>query len=123
MVWSTDYAGNMTGGLSMDFGPYRENLQILMDARGYTKTDLARELNLPLATISRHLSGDRNPDLAYVVKVADFFGVSLDWLLGRSDERFETLAPEVAEFTKLYSLASDADRAVINTLLSRYKVI
>lgn len=105
----------------MDYTAYRENLQALLNSRGLSKTQFAIELNLPLATISRHISGARSPELEYVVREADFFGVSVDWLLGRNDERFETLTPEIAEIVQLYSLAGPEDRGVIKTLLQRYK--
>ena len=42
-------------------------------------------------TIHRYLSGGRTPDLRNLMRLADFFDVSLDWLLGLSGERYNVM--------------------------------
>ena len=37
-------------------------------------------------TISRYENLEREADYSTLIKIADYFGVSLDYLLGRTDE-------------------------------------
>lgn len=49
--------------------------------------DLAEKLNLTQQTISLYESEKRQPDYETLQKIADFFNVSVDYLLGRTDEK------------------------------------
>ena len=59
--------------------------------------------------------------LKYVVRLARYFGVSVDWLLGLSNDRYEALPAEVREFATLYALASPDDRTIVETVLKKYR--
>ena len=61
------------------------------------------------------------PELKYVVRLARYFGVSVDWLLGLSNDRYEALPAEVREFATLYALASPDDRTIVETVLKKYR--
>ncbi len=52
-----------------------------------TQEELGRIFGVDRATISRYETGDREPDYELVKKFADFFGVTTDYLLGRTDIR------------------------------------
>lgn len=53
--------------------------------RGLRLKDIALALNITLNAVSNYENGIREPSLATLVKIADFFEVSTDFLLGRSD--------------------------------------
>ena len=53
--------------------------------------------------------------------MSDYFGVSVDWLLGLSNDRYEALPAEVREFATLYALASPDDRTIVETVLKKYR--
>jgi len=57
------------------------NLSSLRHARGLTQAALARSAGLPRSTIANLESGDGNPSLAVLVKVAAKLGVPIDELL------------------------------------------
>lgn len=48
---------------------------------------MAAVLEISYSTYKRYESGEREPGVWLVVRMADFFGVSIDYLLGRSDVR------------------------------------
>ncbi len=48
---------------------------------------LANDLNMNQNTISRYETMEREADYKTLIKIADYFGVSLDYLLGRTDSR------------------------------------
>ena len=55
--------------------------------RGISQLKLALDLNMNQNTISRYETEEREADYKTLIRLADYFDVSLDFLLGRSDER------------------------------------
>lgn len=49
---------------------------------GFTQREVSKETNIPQPTIARFEKGDRLPDPEKLAILADFYGVSVDWLLG-----------------------------------------
>ena len=60
-------------------------LKMMRKEKGITQTKLAMELNTSQNTISRYETGDREPGIRDLIKIADYFNVSLDYLLERSN--------------------------------------
>ena len=54
---------------------------------GFTQREVAKELNIPQPTIARFETGERFPDIEKLGLLADFYGVSVDWLLGTKGEQ------------------------------------
>lgn len=54
----------------------------LIEAKGVSQAELARETDIPRSTISAVLAGRRQISKANVTKLADYFGVSPTVLLG-----------------------------------------
>jgi transcriptional regulator with XRE-family HTH domain len=59
-----------------------------------TQTELGKHLNVGKSTISQYETDTNMPDPEMILKIANFFNVSTDYLLGRSDKRKETLDDE-----------------------------
>jgi transcriptional regulator with XRE-family HTH domain len=55
--------------------------------KGISQNELAKALGLTQQAISAYENGLREPDLETLQKIADFFNVSVDYLLGRTDVR------------------------------------
>ncbi len=64
-----------------------ERLHSLRKERMLTQTDAAKAAGISLKSYCRYESGERVPDADVLVRIADFYGVSADYLLGRTDER------------------------------------
>lgn len=62
-------------------------LKELRTSRHITQLKLAMDLNMSQNTISRYETGEREPGLAELIKIADYFSVSIDYLLERTDDR------------------------------------
>lgn len=60
-------------------------LKELRIKRGVTQQRLAIELNLNQNSISRYESGIREADYRTLILLADYFQVSIDYLLERTD--------------------------------------
>lgn len=60
-------------------------LKELRKDRKISQVKLAMDLNLTQNSISRYETGEREADYDTLVAIADYFNVSVDYLLGRTD--------------------------------------
>ncbi len=60
-------------------------LKELRKARGLTQQRLAIDLNMNQNSISRYETGERQADYRTLILFADYFDVSVDYLLERTD--------------------------------------
>ncbi|MBQ3543904.1 MAG: helix-turn-helix transcriptional regulator [Lachnospiraceae bacterium] len=61
-------------------------LKQIRKERNITQLKLALDLSLNQNSISRYESGAHEADYATLIRIADYFNVSLDYLLERSDD-------------------------------------
>ena len=64
---------------------FGERLRMLRKEKELKQEDIANVLGCTQRKISYMEQGVTEPDTQSLVKLADFFGVSVDFLLGRSD--------------------------------------
>lgn len=125
---------------------FQSRLKDLIEEKGITQKDLADEINTTKSTISRYLNNKREPKMYLLEKIANYFGVSVDYLLGRSDikdpaevvENAISNDPELLEFwnkikksqnkkklikqiNKMEEVDEEFIRHIISTLQSFYK--
>jgi len=62
-------------------------LKELRRERHISQLKLALDLNINQNTISRYENMEREADYETLIKIADYFDVSLDYLLGRVDNK------------------------------------
>ena len=62
-------------------------LKKLRKEKGVSQLKLALDLNMNQNTISRYENMEREADYETLIKFADYFGVSLDYLLGRTNKQ------------------------------------
>ncbi|MBQ7043361.1 MAG: helix-turn-helix transcriptional regulator [Clostridia bacterium] len=60
-------------------------LKELRTAKGISQLKLAIDLNMNQNSISRYENGIRQADYATLIKFADYFNVSIDYLLERTN--------------------------------------
>ena len=63
---------------------YLKNLKSIRQSLGMSQLDLANSLGLERSTVAKYETGDREPALETLCKIADLLQVSLDELLGRN---------------------------------------
>lgn len=54
-------------------------------SKGISQLKLAMDLNTNQNTISRYETGEREPGINELIKIADYFNVSVDYLLERTN--------------------------------------
>lgn len=73
---------------------FKERLKELRKLNGITQKELAEHLGFTHVAVVKWENGQREPDFSTVVKIAKFFNVSTDYLLGKTDEPSIILANE-----------------------------
>ncbi len=74
-------------------------ITILRKKEKLSQSELAEKLNISQQSISSYENGKREPDNETLKKLADFFNVTTDYLLGRTDDP-ETVALRGDEIPK-----------------------
>lgn len=100
------------GGRKKTLFPKR--LKQLRESAGLKQEKVAGMLNYGSTAISNYESGRNEPCIADLISIADFFGVSVDYLIGhRSEKEIEMEKMEIAEFYKKY------DKVTLGEVLRR----
>ena len=69
-------------------------LKLLREERNLSQADLADKLGVSRGSISFYENCDRTPDIEFLVKASDFFDVSFNYLLGKSESKSSDVETE-----------------------------
>jgi len=64
---------------------FNDSLKALRQNKDLTQDALAKDLNIDRQTLSNYETSYKTPSIYLVIKIADFFNVSTDFLLCRTD--------------------------------------
>ena len=79
-----------------------ERLRETRKQLGYTMKFIAQKVGVTESAISQYETGKRQPDFLTVSRLADFLGVSVDYLLGRDDSETETQEDQSSDRIKQF---------------------
>jgi transcriptional regulator with XRE-family HTH domain len=99
-----------------------------------TQETLANEIGVTKSTISLYETGDNVPDIKTLAKIADFYGVSADWLLGRTPDPTTDidvkaicektgLTGDAIEILVLYNEQAKTTKTKVNIPIEKLKII
>ena len=90
---------------------FSETMSALRKARGLSQRTAAAALNISQALLSHYENGAREPGLDFVRRACDYYGVSADYLLCRSENPDSTASAAAAARAFLSNLRSLTDKA------------
>ena len=96
--------------LSTDFS---RTLSLLRQEKGLAQRTVAKDLGISQALLSHYENGIREPGFAFLVKACDYYGVSADYLLGRTLSRDGTIITE-----DLYDYSDEKDNVLRGSVLA-----
>ena len=100
------------------YKPFPLSLRVIIRQRNWDDQDLAEEVGVEKSTVSRWLSGEREPkNLTELVNLADRLGVTTDELLGHHDE----LTPHLELIRKLPKDLRDQELKRLQKLVEDYR--
>ena len=101
---------------------FGKKLRLLRKLKGYTQEQLAEILNTTRSCISNYELGNRQPDNETVSAVADFFDVSIDYLMGRSEVSFSVKTNnKLRELQKINNTAENIKEIDLNRFTPKAK--
>ena len=68
------------------------NIKDIRTRKNLTQADVANALGVSSVVYSRYETGSRQPSTEVLMQMADIFGVTVDYLLGRQDVEDSTLS-------------------------------
>lgn len=98
---------------------FGERLASLRKRKGLSQYALAERLNFSRGQLSNYEQGKREPDYNTLQKIADFFEVSVDYLLGRTDKPNED--PISVAFSHGGEELTDDEKEHLEAELKRYR--
>lgn len=75
-----------------------KRLKELREDKGYLQKYVADKIGVKSNTLSGYENGTRSPDPEMIVKLAELYNVTTDYLLGKSDDPNKTEEEELEEF-------------------------
>ena len=99
--------------MSKEFG---ERLLSLLQRQGTTQKELAKRINTTEATLSRYISGDREPKANVVANIATALHTNSDYLLGIEQDGFDYTKVERLLARNSANITVEQKRALINAL-------
>lgn len=80
---------------------FSETMSELRRKKGASQRTAAADLGISQALLSHYENGAREPGLDFVCRACEYYGVSADYLLGRTDE------PDGGTAPRLHALAEE----------------
>lgn len=90
-------------------------LKELQKEKNCTIKESAEQLNLPMSTYNNYLIGTREPDIKTLIKLADYFHTSIDYLVGRETKILNLNALENRDKRLIESILSMNELQKIKT--------
>ena len=66
---------------------FSQKLKFARNRTGFTQREVAQTLKIPQSTIAKYETGKLEPCIETLGKLADFYGIDLNWLIGTKGEQ------------------------------------
>ena len=96
-------------------------LKSLREAKGITQSELSKALKISPSTVGMWEQGRREPDYEMLKRIADFFDVSADYLLGR-DSKDNSLSQKQSALLGIFDGLNDEGQNTLMNVLGSLKV-
>ena len=94
-----------------------QQLKQLREAKGMTQLELSRDLDIAPSTVGMYETGRREPDYNNLKKIARYFKVSPNDLIGWYEPQ-DVYTPPVDKNLQMYERLPAADRAAVNRMIA-----
>jgi len=63
-----------------------DRILILLNNRGITQKEFASEMGIARTTLNGYINNHREPDYDTIIRISKYFGISVDYLIGASND-------------------------------------
>lgn len=97
-------------------------IKLARDKKGWSQAELARNAEITPAAVNQFEKGSRKPNMPILLKLAKALDVSIDYLVGESDEENESkVQNQWQEFYRGFSELSEKDRELLKAQMDILK--
>lgn len=82
-----------------DYMKLNERLRTIRENHGMNRRELAEQLKMPYGTLSKYETGEREPGVDFVITLAKYYGVTVDYLLGLTEYPHGHFAVDISDTT------------------------
>lgn len=99
-----------------------KNLRYLRKQKGISQQQLASACGISQQSVNKYENHSVEPDISTLIRMADFFDTSVDFLIGRNCEDMTEnenlrLLPSEEKLIKSFRLLSETERECISTVV------
>ena len=103
-----------------------KNLKKLRLEKGATQKTLAAVLGVSQQSVNKYENHNVEPDLTIIMKMADYFGTSVDLLIGHTDEddndmALHTINDDEVALLRHYRTLSEEHRKLVRSIAESYQ--
>ena len=78
---------------------------------GFTQEEISNEIKISRSALANYERGVREPDIDTLIEIADFYNISIDWLLGRGRKTdAETHEKEIQIFKEREKILKETEK-------------
>lgn len=96
-----------------------KNLKLIRNSRGISQQTLANAIGTTQQSVNMYENHKIEPDISTLIALADYFDVTVDYLIGRTDQNNQPLSDSNSLLSK-YSKLNKAEKICIDTLIDTY---
>ena len=89
----------------------------IRENHGYSRKKLSEELGVPYGTITKYETGKREPGYGYVVKLAQLFGLTTDYILGIVSPNSLLYTSEALKIARQYDQLDSWGRSAVKAII------
>lgn len=82
-----------------------DRIKKLREDKGLTQADVCLALNIAQSTLANYETNFRSPKMDVLIAIANYYGVSIDYLLGRTDTPFVDTAKRPKDLNRFLQQA------------------
>lgn len=90
----------------------KNRIRNLREDKDLRQIDVAKATQIDQKTLSNYETGKTNPDSYSIMKLADYFGVTTDYLLGFSDSNLKTNTDVIDKLSSIEKELNEIKRIV-----------
>lgn len=94
----------------VDYMAFADKLRSLIEEHNITQKQLAINLNIAPSTLGNYVQGVREPDFKTLIQLANYFKVSIDYLLGYNSDT--TISNSEAELLQIYRSMDNKEQRI-----------
>ena len=99
------------------------NLKKLRTERGFSQERLASLIGITQQAVYKYENLSVEPDIQTLIQLADLFGVSVDYLIGREEDKAVlAISPAEAEHINIWRRLPFSLRSELDEIISKYNI-